>query len=205
MKATAMLIAGIYLCAAAPAHSDSFSFRELNANSVKSDVLTAFPHATEGNDCRDGEDYSRSSDGLTQCKNLTVAIYELDNIPFTLTFMFSVEGFLRYVSLDYAFGYGRNEEGLPLTTVRSSFWSLADLISSKYGSTVTDPPSSLRAPDPSRDDLEWQPTNGIRWQAGGDRISLSSYRVESRTNPGLYKGTLQIFYTFARRDQFKQF
>ena len=94
---------------------------------------------------------------------------------------------------------------MPVGTIKTTFTSLADLLSSKYGPAVADPPGSFLRRGVADSELEWQPGRGTKWQAGGDRISLSSDGTESKTTPGLFRGTVQIFYRLARRNEFNKF
>lgn len=205
MKLIIALSACLLMCSPLSAHSQTFSFRGLDSSSRRSDVLSVFPEARLERECANGEEYSRSSEGLTQCEVLHIE-YELDGQQFDGTFMFSIEGTLRYVGLTRSFGFGRNEVGtVRRETADSAFRSLADLLASKYGPSVSDTPRSLLGYNPLFQERQWQPGRGTRWQSGGDRISLTSDLRESRTTPGRFRGTLQVFYTFARRGEFDRF
>ena len=204
-----LFVSAFTLClvVATPAWSQSLAFRGLSSNSTNADVLKVFPLARTENDCRAGDTVSRNAEGLTACARLSTEGYMLDNVSFDVSFVFNPDGKLRYVSLIKMFGrYGRDEgDVVPVATIRSTFTSLADLFSSKYGPAVTDPPGSYLRQGAADSELEWQPGRGTKWQGGGDRISLSSSGTESKTTPGLFRGTIQIFYRLARRDEFSKF
>jgi hypothetical protein len=205
MKILIAVLAGLIAWSPVPAHSQTLSFRGLDSSSQRNDVLRIFPEARVESQCRNGEEYSRSADGLTQCDVLTVE-YELDAQIFNGTFLFNTEGSLRYIGLTHSFGWGRDEAGIiPRETAESAFRSLADLLASKYGPSVSDTPRSLLGHNPLSQERQWQPGGGTRWRSGGDRISLTSDLRVSRTSPELYKGSLQVFYTFARRGEFDRF
>lgn len=196
----------ISLVVATPAWSQNLSFRGLSSTSKRADVLKVFPLSHSRNYCSASETVSRSADGLTLCEQLLFEGYMLDNVSFDVTFAFNPDGTLRYVSLLKLFGTYRTDEGsVPVAIIRSTFVSLADLLSSKYGPAVTDPPGSFLQRGVAGSKLEWQPGRGTKWQAGGDRISLSSDGTESKTTPGLFRGAIQIFYTLARREEFNRF
>lgn len=205
LKSMIAFAACLTLCFATSAEAETLSFRGLDSSSRKADVLRVFPSADAESDCRPGEEFARSSEGLTQCEVLRVD-YELDGLVFDGTFMFSPEGTLRYVALTRSFGWGRSEAGtVRRATAESAFQSLADLFASKYGPSVRGSPSSLLPSNPLRQTLEWQPGRGTAWQSGGDRISLTSDLRESPTTPGMFRGSMQVFYTFARRGEFDRF
>jgi hypothetical protein len=165
-----------------------------------------FPQAQTQSDCSNGQAVARSSDGVTHCEQLFVEIYPLDNIDFRLTFIFNPEGTLRYVSLIKSFGAPRTDQGsVSLGTLHSTFQSLADLLSSKYGSAVADSPMDMLQLNSDDRRREWQPGRSNNWQDGGDRLTLNARARESSTTPGLFRGSVQIFYTFARRGEFDRF
>jgi hypothetical protein len=197
----------VSLAVSTPAWSQTLTFRGLSYNSKQADVLKIFPLARPQNYCRAGETVSRNASGLSLCEQLSVDGYVLDNVSFDLTFVFNPDGTLRYVSLIKMFGkYGKDEGNtVPVGTINTTFTSLADLLSSKYGPAVADPPGSFLRRGAPDSELEWQPGRGTKWQDGGDRISLRSDGTESKTTPGLFRGTVQIFYTLARCDEFNKF
>lgn len=207
MKVASILLGLALLLCATPAISDPLTFRGLGASSKKENVLKVFPQARSKNSysCSQGETIERSPEGETMCETLEVDSYLLDNIEFDLGFKFNVDGTLRYVSLWKKYGtYGTDEGKVPASTINSAFMSLADLLTSKYGPSAIDL-FRMRPTNEIDKKSEWQPGRGTTMQFGGDRISLSSSGVESRTAPGLFVGTVQIFYTFAKRDEFDKF
>lgn len=197
----------LYLVVAAPARAENLTFRGLNSNSTSADVMKLFPSARPESSCRNGETVSRNADGETLCRRLWLGAYPLDNMSFDMAFVFTPDGKLRYVSLIKDFGNYERDEGkiVPAEVIQSAFTSLADLLASKYGPAVSDPPRSYLRRGAADSRLEWQPGRGTKWQSGGDRISLSSHGLESKTVPRLFRGTIQIFYTFARREEFERF
>jgi hypothetical protein len=206
MKILGMVVGFLCLALATPSWAQGFSFRGLDARSTKADVSRMFPQAQTQSDCSNGEAVARSSDGVTHCEQLFVESYPLDNLEFRLTFIFNPEGTLRYVSLIKSFGAFRTDEGsVSLGTLHSTFQSLADLLSSKYGSAVADSPLDMMQLNSDDRRREWQPGRSNNWQDGGDRLTLSTEGRQSRTAPGLYRGSVHIFYTFARREEFDRF
>lgn len=122
----------------------------------------------------------------------------LDNNDFDVTFIFNPDGTLRYVSLLRSFGDYRNEmDQVPISTISSAAVSLSDLLASKYGQAVKDAPSGFLSKERLLE-MEWQPGRGASWKSGGDRVALRAEATESKKNPGLYRGSIQIFYTFTR-------
>lgn len=206
MRQLKILVLLFSLVASTPAWAEPLKFRGLDSGSTRSDVLAVFPQAVADNPCRSGETLSRSADGPTLCEQLRLDGYELADLEFDVSFIFTPTGTLRYVSLSKTVGrWGTDEGTVSLAAIESMYRSLADLVSSKYGPAVTDPPSSLMPRSSGNNQLEWQPGRSSDWQAGGDRISLSSDARESRTAPGRYRGGVHLFYTFARRDEFDRF
>lgn len=206
MKILGVAAVFLGLALTTPSWAEGFSFRGLDARSTRADVSRLFPQAQTQSDCFNGEAVARSSDGITHCEQLFVESYPLDNLDFGLTFIFNLEGTLRYVSLHKSFGAFRTDEGsVSLGTIHSTFQSLADLLSSKYGPSVADSPSDMIRLNPDDRRREWQPGRSNSWQAGGDRLTLSADGRQSRTAPGLYRGSVHIFYTFARREEFDRF
>lgn len=194
------------LTIATPAWSQSLTFRGLSSISKNADVLKVFPLSQPQNFCRKGETVSRNASGLTQCEELTFEGYMLDNVSFHATFRFNPDGTLRYISLLKLFGTYQTDDGsVPVETINTTFTSLADLLSSKYGPAVADLPGSFLRRGAPNSEREWQPGRGTKWQTGGDRISLRSDGTESKTTPGLFRGGVHIFYTLARREEFDKF
>jgi hypothetical protein len=206
MRSFLIPLFALSLAVATPAWSQKLTFRGLGSTSTRADVLKTFPLAQSQNYCRTGETVSRNADGLTLCEQLLFNDYMLDNVSFVATFLFNPDGTLRYVSLQKLFGTYRTDDGsVPVGTINTAFTSLADLLSSKYGSAVANPPGSFLRRGAPDSELEWQPGRGTKWQAGGDRISLSSDGTESKTTPGLFRGSVHVFYTFARLEEFDKF
>ena len=206
MKVMFVLMGLVFLLDADPAISSSLNFRGLSAAARDVDVRKIFPKVRQQNYCRQGETVSRSAEGETLCSQLTFDGYILDNTAFDINFIFSPDGRLRYISLIKLYGNYRDDEGsVKASVINSTFTSLSDLLSSKYGPAVSDPPGSYLQRGPVNNELEWQPGRGTKWQSGGDRISLKSDGAETRTKLGLFRGSVQIFYRFARRDQFDKF
>lgn len=206
MRIASILLGVVSLMCASPAMSEALTLRGLGASAKSADVRKVFPQARPQNDCRQGETVSRSAEGETLCAQLTFDGYLLDNIPFDVTFVFNPDGTLRYISLLKLYGTFQTDEGsVRAGTINSTFTSLADLLSSKYGPAVANPPGSYLRRGPVDNEFEWQPGRGTKWQSGGDRISLKSDGTESKTTPGLFRGSVQIFYRFAKRDEFDKF
>jgi hypothetical protein len=206
MRSFLISVFAVSLAIATPAWSQNLTFRGLSSTSTRADVLKTFPLAQSQNFCRKGETVSRNAGGLKLCEELSFEGYMLDNVSFDATFLFNPDGTLRYISLLKLFGTYQTDDGsVPVGTINTTFTSLADLLSSKYGPAVTDPPGSFLRRGAPDSGLEWQPGRGTKWQAGGDRISLRSDGTESKTTPGLFRGTVQIFYTLARREEFDKF
>ncbi|MDO9474030.1 MAG: hypothetical protein Q7J28_13315 [Caulobacter sp.] len=179
--------------------SAKLAFQGLDGRSAQADVLKKFPQATRENDCAAGETVSRRADGDVACESLVLDAYEVDGVDFKARFLFSIEGKIRYVSLLRQYGSPLRElPGVKREEIASRFSSLADLLSTKYGSAVADPPGSLLGVGRRVGDLEWQPGRGTKWMSGGDRISLSADAYEKRTSPGTYWGSVHIFYVFGR-------
>ncbi len=186
-------------------HAQALTFRGLGASSISADVRKEFPQARVQNYCNEGETLKRSGEGETLCAELAVENYVLDNVSFDLTFMFNPDGTLRYVLLTKTYGNFRSEEGgATVATINATFTSLADLLSSKYGPPVADAPRPTFG-GPVEDAREWQPGGGPRFRAAGDHISLTSRGIESRTKPGTFRGSIQIFYRLAKRAEFDKF
>lgn len=202
MKFISLLIVTLGLTIASHAMAEPLTFRGLGSSSTSADVKRVFPQVKNDNLCRDGEKSSRSADGETKCEQLRLTNYVLDNIEFNVSFIFNMDGTLRHVSIIKLYGvYTADKVPVSAGTLRSTFRSLADLLSSKYGPAVDDAPGYDLKFSPVDQKLQWQPGRGEKWQSGGDRISLSTSGIESRTEPGMYNGTIHIFYTFAKRDQ----
>lgn len=207
MRITPVLFAVIGLLMASPTMSKGLSFRGLTASSFRSDVLKTFPNAEASRSiiCDRNQKTTRSADGETLCDEVEIREYVLDNTPFSVTFGFNPDGTLRYISLIKQFG--RLQKGAAVIdagTVKSTFTSLADLISSKYGPAVVDSPSFLLYGSHSRE-FEWQPGRGTKWQNGGDRIKLKADGYPSLESPQIHYGSIQIFYEFAKRGEFDKF
>lgn len=206
MRAALTLIGIINLLLAGPAVAEPLSFRGLSASSKSSEVRKIFPNAQRKNICRAGVDFFKTSDGEMLCEELFVDNYALNGLTFKASFLFNPDGTLRHVSLLKQFGaYGKNGQGVPATAINSAFISLADLISSKYGQEVADPPGAFMRLGPVGGKREWQPGRGTKWQHGGDRIALSADAIEKSAAPGLYVGSVQIFYSFAKKGEFDRF
>lgn len=205
MKAISSLLAVACLLVASPTWAQ-LTFRGLGSSSTSADVRKLFPQARPQNYCRQGETVERSADGLTLCEKLGFNGYALDGVSFDVSFGFNPDGTLRFVSLIKLYGsYRPNGGSVSPGTINSTFYSLMDLFSSKYGPSVANPPGGLLRRGPVDHELEWQPGRGTKWQAGGDRILLRSSGLESKIEPGQYKGTVQIFYQFAKREEFDKF
>lgn len=201
LRAALVGVAVWSLCVAIPASAAPLTFRNLGAASTKADVLKVFPNAQVENNCSSGETLARSAEGVTLCEELTVDDVRLDNIDFSATFAFNPDGHLRYLSLMRISGGGFKGTTADIALARSVASSLADLLSTKYGPPVKDPPGSFIRRKEELLELEWQPGRGDKWMSGGDRISLSAEALESRRQPGSYLITVQLFYRFARRQE----
>lgn len=207
MKINSIPLMFIGLLCAPSAMAEPLRFRGLSAASRISDVRKVFPEAQLQNDCRKGETVGRNADGETLCDELKMADYVLDNVPFDVTFAFNPNGTLRYIALLKFYGTYRNDDSnVSAVTIKITFTSLADLISSKYGAAVSNPPISyLLGRGPVDNELEWQPERGTKWENGGDRISLKTDGRESKSMPGSFRGSVMIFYRFAKRSEFDKF
>ena len=199
MKLIHIAWAAALLTMSTTASAAPLTFRGLSASSTKSDVLKAFPKAVPRSTCRAGETTARSASGVTDCVHVIVDGYKLDNDLFSLSFIFNPNGSLRYVSVMKMYGGFRDTGLVPLTTIRSAAQSMSDLLASKYGPAVLDAPGSFGRLKSSVLALEWQPDRGTTWQSGGDRVSLQADAYEGKTTLGLFYGSVQVFYTFARR------
>lgn len=174
------------------------TFRGLSSKSTWADVKSAFPAAEIRHTCNKGQTMARSANGVTLCDQL-ITTYDLDQNTYKATFIFNPNRTLRYVSLLKFFG----EDGLrgskqDIPTASSTANSLADLLSTKYGPPVIDPPGSLLRLKSEILLLEWQPGRGVNWQSGGDRIKLEAEAIEAAKSSGKYIISVQLFYTFAR-------
>ncbi len=207
MRITPILIAVIGLLVANPAMSKGMNFRGLTASSTPTDVLKTFPQAEPSRTmlCRPGEKTMRSADGETLCYVIEIPDYVLDNTHFSVTFIFNPDSTLRYVGLIKQFGrLQKGAAAIDVSTVKSIFVSLADLISSKYGPAVDNSPSLLLFGS-SNNEYEWQPGSGTKWQNGVDRIKLKAEGFPTLETPGIHYATINIFYEFAKRGEFSKF
>jgi hypothetical protein len=180
----------------------SLSFQTLTSRSGPIDVLKAFPRANHESQCFNGAKVSRSADGETACDTLVVQKYNVDNTDFDLTFIFGTEGTLRYVSLIHGYGtFGPQGTGVPKADIQLRFNSISDLLATRYGPAVKNPPGYLSYPTDQIGQLEWQPGRGTEWMSGGDRVELSAEARQLKSDLSLFNGVLQIFYTFGRRSE----
>ena len=201
------LIRGVFLLlvlCSGYASAQGMTFRGLTSASKTADVMKEFPSAIRKNNCKSGQTVQRSANGETLCETLELSDYVLDGTTYEASFMFDINGRLRYVSLIMQWGHPVLDIP-PITTAEldSRFHSLADLISSKYG-PATETPLPFFSLDKNDKKLEWQPGRGTRWQSGGDRIQISSSTIKE-VEPSKVWAMLSVFYTFARREEFDRF
>lgn len=200
------LIIGAALCSQ-PAAAQEMNFRGLNGQSTRQDALKAFPAALVLDACSAGEKELRSAEGSTDCKQMELPVYELDGKKFELTILFSLGGNVRHISLLQSVGRPSTGEGnVDRGALSSAFVSLADLVSSKYGASVSDMQSCRSTPaNAVCYKREWQPGRGSFWKPGGDRIFLEVSGREGRLTPQKFWGSIHLFYTFAKTAEFERF
>lgn len=190
------------ICQAAHGQSAApklFSFQGLSAASRRADVLHVFPAAKADTQCIGDEAVARSAEGTTDCHTLELARYHVNDLDFSVTFIFNVDGTLRYVGVNHQFGkLGYDGNFVKKGEISTFYWSFIELLSTKYGPAVRVSGDGVRlSHDVGR--AEWQPTRPGAWQIGGDRINLSANEWESPRVPGAFWGSIQMFYTFAKR------
>lgn len=204
MRGAALFISLASGFLASSAMAEPLTFRKLGASSTREAVLKVFPTAITKNYCKSGQRLESSSEGNTLCDKLLVEPYTLDGLNFQAGFIFAPDGRLRYVNLIKSYGRYGSEEGLvSLSEIKTDYASLQDLLLSKYGPSTRDP-LQFGVGDYSGE-MRWQPGRGTELQSGGDRISLNWSARESLKTPGRYRGTIQIFYTFAKVTEFDKF
>lgn len=186
----------------AAAQPSILAFQGLSGTSNQADVLRVFSKAKAENSCSAGQASNKSADGEVACGTLKVETYVVDNTTFELTFMFTLEGKLRYVSLLRIYGIpGPDGSGVPKSEIAIRYASMADLLSTRYGPAVREAPGAMFRSSTKIGELEWQPGRGQEWQEGGDRLKLSADAMERSQSPGTYWGSVHVFYTFARRGE----
>lgn len=196
-------LSALLICGSAVAQPlNLLAFQGLDGRSTRADALKLFPTVARENQCSKGQASSRSAEGETACETFVVDAYKVDNTEFKLTFIFTIEGQLRYVSLLHHYGSPhRDLPGVKREEIAIRYRSLADLLSTRYGPAVVDSSGLSLALASTVGELEWQPGRGSKWIAGGDRVKLFADAIEKRSEPGAYWGTVHIFYTFGRRSE----
>lgn len=66
--------------------------------------MKEFPAAIRKNNCKSGQTVQRSANGETLCETLELSDYVLDGTTYEASFMFDINGRLRYVSLIMQWG-----------------------------------------------------------------------------------------------------
>lgn len=196
-----LLMAGNMAEAASPA-----AFRGLDGNSREQDVLKVFPTAKLDWVCRSGETAQVSREGKASCEEIFLDPYIINDTDFRLTFIFNLDGTLRYVSILKIMGsYAGANSGVERSAIERLFFSLIEPLSAKFGPSVVDSPDDLHRSERYVGSIEWQPGNGRAWREGVDRVSLSAEAHERTKWPGTYVGSVHIWYSFVNRGELSKF
>lgn len=170
------------------------------------DVLKTFPIAQKQNECSKGEVEQKSSDGSTACEILRVESYNIGDTEFDLSFMFNLDGTLRYVSILKSMGSPRGaDQGVEKSDIERLFRMMIEPLSAKFGGSVVESPGASYQSKYSIGKIEWQPGNGVTWKSGVDRVELSADAVERTRWPGTFFGSVHIWYAFIRRADVSKF
>lgn len=176
------------------------AFRGLDGTSRRADVLRVFPQATVEDKCLPDETEQRSAEGSTACKHLVVQSYVLSDAEFELSFLFNLDGTLRYVSILKVLGSpGGSARGVKKSEIETLYWALIEPLSARLGPSVIDAPGSSTRSKYRVGEIEWQPGNGRAWRDGVDRVKLTAQAVERTRWPDTYFGSVHIWYSFVRR------
>jgi len=188
-----LLTSGVAV-AASPA-----AFRGLDGQSRIKDVLNIFPTARSKNKCSAGEVEQKSADGSTACEIFAVEAYKLNDTHFDLSFMFNLDGTLRYVSILKVMGSPVGaDRGVERSAIVRLFLMMIEPLSARFGASVVDMPGATYHSKYEVGEIEWQPGKGTAWRSGVDRVKLSANAVERSNWPNTYSGSVHIFYSFIR-------